>query len=99
MNDSKYGSRGPGRGGPTRRQFLQRSAVAGLGAAAAMAGTSSLIKPARAALEAGAGKARLAVLLPLVLCAPLGAWAGAGMETGIVVALCTVAVGSEASWA
>jgi len=51
MNDSKRGSSGPGRGGPTRRQFLQRSAVAGLGAAAAMAGTASLIRPARAALE------------------------------------------------
>jgi hypothetical protein len=50
----------------------------------------------RAAREAGASKARLVVLLPLALCAPLGAWAGAGMETGIVVALCTVAVGSAA---
>ena len=39
--NSRYGS--GGRGGPTRRQFLQGSAVAGLGAAAAMTGATSLI--------------------------------------------------------
>src|SRR5262249_6679852 len=49
MKNSSYGS--DGRVGPTRRQFLQGSAVAGLGAAAGMTGATGLIKPARAALE------------------------------------------------
>ena len=35
----------------------------------------------------------LAVLLPLSLCAPLGAWGAAGMETGVVMALATVSLG------
>jgi hypothetical protein len=35
---------------------------------------------------------RFCPLLLLALCAPLGAWAVAGMETGLIIALCTVAV-------
>jgi hypothetical protein len=37
-------------------------------------------------------------LLILALCAPLGAWSSAGMETGLVIALCTVAA-LETRWA
>jgi hypothetical protein len=40
---------------------------------------------------------RLNFAVPLLMAAPLGAWASAGMETGLVVALCTVALGE--SWA
>ncbi|HVW26433.1 MAG TPA: hypothetical protein VHC69_13790 [Polyangiaceae bacterium] len=47
---------------------------------------------ARTARESG-GAVRLVVLVPLALGAPLAAWCGAGMETGVVVALATVAVG------
>jgi hypothetical protein len=35
---------------------------------------------------------RFLPLLVLALCAPLGAWAAAGMETGLIILLCTVAV-------
>jgi hypothetical protein len=35
------------------------------------------------------------VLLPLALCAPLGAWGAAGMETGAVMALATLALGQS----
>ncbi len=34
-------------------------------------------------------------LLCLASCLPLGAWAGAGMETGLVMALCTLAAGGS----
>jgi hypothetical protein len=46
---------------------------------------------ARTAREHGARA--LAVLIPLGLCAPLGAWGAAGMETGVVMALATLALG------
>ncbi|HTM44638.1 MAG TPA: hypothetical protein VL137_06760, partial [Polyangiaceae bacterium] len=35
---------------------------------------------------------RFSSLLVLAVCAPLGAWASAGMETGLVIALCTAAL-------
>jgi hypothetical protein len=35
---------------------------------------------------------RFQALIVLALCAPLGAWASAGMETGLVIALCTAAL-------
>ena len=38
---------------------------------------------------------RFAVLLPLGLCAPLAAWCVAGMETGLIVALATAALGTH----
>lgn len=39
------------------------------------------------------GRRALAVLVPVSLCAPLGAWGAAGMETGVVMALATLALG------
>ncbi len=49
---------------------------------------------ARTAKEAG-GASRLSILVPVALCAPLAAWCGAGMETGIVVALSTLSLGAS----
>lgn len=46
----------------------------------------------------GHNRWRFSPLLILALCAPLGAWSVAGMETGLVIALCTVAV-LETRWA
>ena len=63
------------------------------GAALSLAAMTSL--GAGAAREPG-GASRLAVLVPLALCAPLAAWCGAGMETGVVVALTTLAVSASA---
>ena len=53
MKDNRHGNSSLGRSGPTRRQFLQGTAAAGLGAAATLAGASSLVRPARAAALEG----------------------------------------------
>ncbi|HEX4336258.1 MAG TPA: hypothetical protein VH062_10115 [Polyangiaceae bacterium] len=61
------------------------------GACTAVGGAACL--GARTAREPG-GAWRLVVLVPLALSAPLAAWCGAGMETGVVVFLATLALGS-----
>ena len=53
-------------------------------------GVGALLGQQMAAL--GANRWRFCPLLILALCAPLGAWSVSGMETGLVIALCTVAV-------
>jgi hypothetical protein len=75
--------------------FARRGPVAALYFAKYFGAVLSLFATAwlgaRAAREQG-GPARLVALIPLALCAPLAAWCGAGMETGVVVALAAVAV-------
>ena len=48
--------------------------------------------------RAGRARWRWAVLVPLASCAPIAAWVGSGMETGIVTALATVALGRSLRW-
>jgi hypothetical protein len=48
--------------------------------------------------RAGRNPWRWAGLVPLACCVPVAAWVGSGMETGIVVALATCAVGRHRWW-
>ena len=48
--------------------------------------------------RAGCARWRWAALVPLASCAPIAAWVGSGMETGIVTALATVALGRSLWW-
>lgn len=57
---------------------------------ACLLGVGALLGQQMAAL--GSNRWRFSPLLILALCAPLGAWSVAGMETGLILALCTVAV-------
>jgi hypothetical protein len=67
------------------------SAAKGLGAGCWLVAAAIL---GGAAARLGGSRFRLAPLAVLAACAPLGAWAASGMETGIVVLLATLGLGS-----
>jgi hypothetical protein len=82
--------------------FASRGPLAALTAARTIGGAAWLIAAGAvgARIDAlGGSRARYAALLLVLFSAPLAAWAGAGLETGVVVALAAVAAAAPPSLA